>query len=57
MGLAGNFLAYIRFFTFLAPVIIPSFAILGSLFNQDIKGFLYVFGVVIAMGAGRGSQL
>jgi len=53
MGLAGNFLAYIRFFIFLAPIIIPSFAILGSLFNQDIKGFLYVFGVVIATGAGR----
>ena len=53
MGLSANFLAYIRFFTFLAPVIIPSFAILGSLYNQDIKGFLYVLGVVIAMGSGK----
>ena len=53
MELQANFIAYIRFLTFLSPVIIPSFALLGSLYNQDIKGFLYVLGIAIAMGCGR----
>jgi len=53
MGLSDNFVAYIRFFTFLSPIIIPSFALLTSLYNQDIKGFLYVLGVTITMLCGR----
>ena len=48
MPLASSLLSYIRFFTLLSPVIIPTMAIFGSLFEANFKGFVYILGLVIA---------
>lgn len=48
MALASSFMAYIRFFTLLSPIIIPTMAIFGSLFDANFKGFVYVLGLTIA---------
>mgnify|MGYP001602594215 CR=1 FL=1 len=53
MALASSLLSYIRFFVFLSPMIVPIMAIFGSLFESNMKGFIYVFGLVIAMTFGK----
>jgi len=47
--LAATLMSYIRFFVLLSPIIIPTMAIFGSLFNANFKGFVYVLGLTIAM--------
>ena len=37
----------IQFFTLLGPVILPSFLVLGSFFNGDLKGLVYLAGLAI----------
>lgn len=52
MPLASSLMSYIRFFTLLSPIIIPTMAIFGSLFEANFKGFVYVLGLTIAMTFG-----
>ena len=47
--LAASLMSYIRFFVLLSPIIIPTMAIFGSLFNANFKGFVYILGLTIAM--------
>ncbi len=47
--LAATLMSYIRFFVLLSPIIIPTMAVFGSLFNANFKGFVYVLGLTIAM--------
>ena len=37
----------IQFFTLLGPVILPSFLVLASFFNGDLKGLVYLAGLAI----------
>ena len=39
-----------QFFTLLGPVILPSFIVLASFFNGDLKGLVYLAGLVIVAG-------
>ena len=48
MPLASSLMSYIRFFTLLSPIMIPTMAIFSSLFNANFKGFVYVLGLTIA---------
>lgn len=52
MPLASSLMSYIRFFVLLSPIIIPTMAIFGSLFEANFKGFVYVLGLTIAMTFG-----
>ena len=52
MALNFDPLAYMRFFVLLAPVILPAMAIFASLYEGNLKGFLYVFGLTISMAFG-----
>ena len=52
MPLAFNPMSYIRFFVLLSPIILPTMAIFGSLYEGNIKGLLYVFGLIISMAFG-----
>ena len=52
MALNFDPLAYMRFFVLLTPVILPAMAIFGSLYEGNLKGFLYVFGLTISMAFG-----
>ena len=49
MPIASSLMSYIRFFTLLTPIIIPTMAIFSSLFDANFKGFVYVLGLTIAM--------
>ena len=40
----------IQFFTLLGPIILPSFIVLASFFNGDVKGLVYLAGLVIIAG-------
>ena len=42
MALNFDPLAYMRFVVLLSPVILPVMAIFGSLYEGNLKGFLYV---------------
>ena len=53
MGLRGSILAYIRFFVFLSPIILPTMAVFGSLYESNLKGFIYILGLTLAMGLGK----
>jgi len=46
-------ITYIRFFVFLIPIILPTMAVLGSAFEQNPNGLLYVVGLSMAMGIGK----
>ena len=41
MALNFDLLTYMRFFVLLSPVIFPAMAIFGSLYEGNLKGFLY----------------
>jgi hypothetical protein len=49
MSLNYNPITYIRFFIFLAPIIIPSMAVLGSFYEGNFKGLFYILGLMITM--------
>ena len=53
MPLRMNPRVYIRFFTFLAPMFISLAAILESALNQNVKGILYVTGLLCTMLLGN----
>lgn len=53
MGLQSNIMTYIRFFTLLTPVIIPTMALFGSLYESDLKGFIYILGLTFTMFIGK----
>jgi hypothetical protein len=53
MPIRTNPKVYIRFFTFLAPMFITLAAILESALNQNVKGILYVTGVLFTMLLGN----
>jgi len=53
MPIRTNPKVYIRFFTFLAPMFIPLAAVLESALNQNIKGILYVTGLLFTMMLGN----
>jgi hypothetical protein len=52
MALNFDPLAYMRFVVLLSPVILPVMAIFGSLYEGNLKGFLYVLGLTISMAFG-----
>jgi hypothetical protein len=52
MSLAFNLMSYIRFFVLLSPIILPTMAIFGSLYEGNGRGLLYVFGLTISMAFG-----
>ncbi len=52
MALNFDLLTYMRFFVLLSPVIFPAMAIFGSLYEGNLKGFLYVLGLTISMAFG-----
>ena len=53
MPLTENFQTYLHFGILLSPIILPAFAILASVYEQDLKGFIYILGVLMAMTVGR----
>ncbi|MDA9298866.1 hypothetical protein N9P79_00705 [Crocinitomicaceae bacterium] len=52
MPIAFNPMTYIRFFVLLSPIIIPSMAIFGSLYEGNGKGLLYIAGLTLSMAFG-----
>jgi hypothetical protein len=52
MALNTNAMTYIKFFVFLAPIIIPSMAVLGSFYEGNFKGLFYILGLIITMTFG-----
>ena len=52
MPLASNPMSYIRFYVLLSPIILPTMAIFGSLYEGNIKGLLYVAGLTLSMAFG-----
>ena len=53
MPLRTNPLVYLRFFTFMAPMFISAAAIFESALNENVKGILYVTGVLFTMALGN----
>jgi len=53
MALKFGVLPFIRFFTIMSPLLISSFALLQSAFNQDIKGVIFLLGAAIIMFLGK----
>ena len=53
MGLIPSITSYIRFFALLTPIILPAMAIFGSLYESNLKGFIYILGVLLSMGIGQ----
>ena len=53
MPLQKNPLVYLRFFTFMAPMFISAAAIFESALNENIKGILYVTGIIGTMMLGN----
>ena len=47
-GLQPTLSNLIQFFSFISPFLLGFFLVLSSIFNQDIKGFIYLAGVLIA---------
>ena len=45
-----DFIGYVRFFTLLLPIIIPIMALFDSVFNSNLKGFIYILGLLLTMG-------
>jgi len=52
MPLSFNPMSYIRFYVLLSPIILPTMAIFGSLYEGNIKGLLYVLGLTLTMAFG-----
>lgn len=52
MALLLSFLPLINYISLLAPVIIACFLIMGSFVNQDLKGIIYLAGLLITLGIG-----
>lgn len=52
MPLNSSALTYIKFFIFLAPVIIPSMAVIGSFYEGNFKGLFYLLGLILTMSFG-----
>ena len=52
MPLNSSALTYIKFFVFLAPVIIPSMAVIGSFYEGNFKGLFYLLGLILTMSFG-----
>ena len=52
MPLSFNPMSYIRFYVLLSPIILPTMAIFGSLYEGNIKGLLYVAGLTLSMAFG-----
>jgi len=48
-----NPMAYIKYFALNAPMLIAAFALMGSAFNQDLRGLIFTAGQVIIMAVGR----
>jgi hypothetical protein len=48
-----NPMAYIKYFSLNAPMIIAAFIVMGSAFNQDIKGLIFMAGASIIMFLGQ----
>ena len=53
MGLQSSMMSYIRFFVLLTPVILPTMAIFGSLYESNLKGFIYILGLTFTMLIGK----
>ena len=53
MPLRTNPMVYLRFFTFMAPMFIAAAAIFESALNENVKGILYVTGVLFTMALGN----
>lgn len=45
----NDIISYVRFITFLLPIIIPMMALFDSVFNANFKGFLYILGLLLSM--------
>ena len=48
-----NPMAYIKYFSLNAPMIIAAFIVMSSAFNQDIKGIIFMAGASIIMFIGQ----
>ena len=48
-----NPMAYIKYFSLNAPMIIAAFIVMASAFNQDIKGIIFMVGASMLMFMGQ----
>ena len=48
-----NPMAYIKYFSLIAPMIIAAFIVMASAFNQDIKGIIFMVGASMLMFMGQ----
>jgi len=46
-------MAYIEYFSLNAPLLLASFTLMASAFNQDLKGVLFIIGGLILMALGQ----
>ena len=52
MALLFDFSAIIEFFSLLAPIIVAAFILFGSILNQNIKGIIYLAGLMLTVLGG-----
>jgi len=49
MPLNQSAITYIKFFTFLLPVILPTMAVISSFYEGNAKGLFYILGLILSM--------